>query len=82
MSGPFKPSRLPTARSLTLAPLNSMFTGNEPARPGTIVNHVTVPFPRPRGLELKTSPEFGKMHDDVLGLLRAAPGHGLVKTTV
>ena len=52
------------------------------ARPGTIVNHVTVPFPRPRGSEIRTSPEFGKMHDEVLQLLRAAPGHGLVKTTV
>jgi len=52
------------------------------ARPGTIVNHVTISFPRPRELELKTSPEFGRMHDDVLQLLRSAPGHGMVKTTV
>ena len=52
------------------------------ARPGTIVDDVTIPFGRPRDLAVKQSREFRDLVDRLLTALRSAPGHGHVRVSV
>jgi NitT/TauT family transport system ATP-binding protein len=52
------------------------------ARPGTILEEVPIPFPRPRAQSLKESPEFHQLETHVLALLRRAGGGGQVRVTV
>ncbi|HJT60864.1 MAG TPA: ABC transporter ATP-binding protein, partial [Burkholderiales bacterium] len=40
------------------------------ARPGRIKKSIPVPMPRPRSIELTTSPEFNLLRRDVLDLIR------------
>jgi NitT/TauT family transport system ATP-binding protein len=52
------------------------------ARPGTIIEDVPVPFPRPRDPGVKQSKEFQELVHYVLGCLRRAPGQGQVRVSV
>lgn len=52
------------------------------ARPGTIVEEVRVPFPRPRDPSVKQSGEFRALQERLLDSLRRAPGHGQVRVSV
>ena len=40
------------------------------ARPGRICADLGVPFPRPRGFEVRTEPEFGELDKKIWDLLR------------
>jgi ABC-type nitrate/sulfonate/bicarbonate transport system ATPase subunit len=52
------------------------------ARPGTIIEDVPVPFPRPRDPGVKQSKQFQELVHYVLGCLRRAPGQGQVRVSV
>lgn len=52
------------------------------ARPGTILKEIVVPFPPPRTQELKSDPEFIRIQEEILSLLKAAEGTGQVRITV
>jgi len=52
------------------------------ARPGTIVEDLEVPFPRPRGTEIKERSEFGDLEAHILEKLRRAPGRGQVRVSI
>jgi len=51
-------------------------------RPGTIVEDVPVPFPRPRDLGVKQAKEFQDLVHYILGCLRRAPGPGQVRVSI
>ena len=51
-------------------------------RPGTVVEEIPVPFPRPREPEVKQSKGFRDLSDYVLACLRRAPGSGQVRVSV
>jgi NitT/TauT family transport system ATP-binding protein len=52
------------------------------ARPGTIVEGITVPFRRPRDQDIKQSREFQELEAHALARLRSAGGSGHVRMTV
>jgi ABC-type nitrate/sulfonate/bicarbonate transport system ATPase subunit len=52
------------------------------ARPGTVVEEIPVPFPRPREPELKQNKGFRDLADYVLACLRRSPGAGQVRVSV
>jgi NitT/TauT family transport system ATP-binding protein len=52
------------------------------ARPGTIVEDLPVPFPRPRSPEVRQKPEFHEMQQYVLAALKRAPGKGQVRVEI
>jgi NitT/TauT family transport system ATP-binding protein len=52
------------------------------SRPGTILDEVPIPFPRPRSQDLKESREFHDLEAHALALLRRAGGAGQVRVTV
>lgn len=52
------------------------------ARPGTIVENITVPFSRPRDQSLKQSREFRDLEAYALDRLRSTGGSGHVRVTV
>jgi NitT/TauT family transport system ATP-binding protein len=52
------------------------------ARPGTIVEDLEVPFPRPRGTEIKERSEFEDLEAHILEKLRRAPGRGQVRVSI
>ncbi|HEU0121741.1 MAG TPA: ABC transporter ATP-binding protein [Bryobacteraceae bacterium] len=53
------------------------------SRPGSIVDEIRVPFPRPRGEQLKEQPRFQELENQALdSLRRAAGGTGQVRVTL
>jgi ABC-type nitrate/sulfonate/bicarbonate transport system ATPase subunit len=52
------------------------------AGPGTIIEDLPVPFPRPRVPAVKQMKEFHEMQQHVLACLRRAPGHGQIRVSV
>ncbi len=52
------------------------------ARPGTIIEEIAVPLPRPREPSVKQRREFVELQQYVLACLRRAPGHGQVRVSV
>jgi len=52
------------------------------ARPGTIVETLKIPFPRPRTLDVKQTDQFHELQSFVLQRLKASPGRGQVRVTV
>src|SRR3989454_3988808 len=52
------------------------------AGPGTIIEDLPVPFPRPREPAVKQVKEFHEMQQHVLSSLRRAPGHGQIRVSV
>jgi len=52
------------------------------SRPGTIIEEIHVPFPRPREESIKHSTAFEQLEEHVLARLRSAAGHGQVRVTV
>ncbi len=52
------------------------------ARPGTIVETLKIPFPRPRSLDIKQSEKFHELQSFILQRLKTSPGRGQVRVTV
>ncbi|MBV6434316.1 MAG: Taurine import ATP-binding protein TauB [Bryobacteraceae bacterium] len=51
-------------------------------RPGTIIEDIPVPFPRPRSQDVKQSKEFQELEAHALARLRRAAGAGQVRVTI